>query len=100
MARPAASAAETLDPASSLSAYEYLGALYNRLVRLDEQGRTIPDLAEDWSASADATTWTFRLRRDVRFHDGIPLHGRRRHRLDRAHHRPGHRPRRAACSAT
>jgi peptide/nickel transport system substrate-binding protein len=70
VARPAASAAETLDPASSLSAYEYLGALYNRLVRLDEQGRTIPDLAEDWSASAGATTWTFRLRRDVRFHDG------------------------------
>ncbi|OUE29513.1 Periplasmic dipeptide transport protein precursor [Clavibacter michiganensis] len=70
VARPAASAAETLDSASSLSAYEYLGALYNRLVKLDEKGETIPDLAEEWSASADGTTWTFRLRRDVRFHDG------------------------------
>ncbi|WP_181030627.1 ABC transporter substrate-binding protein [Clavibacter michiganensis] len=70
VARPAASAAETLDSASSLSAYEYLGALYNRLVKLDEQGETIPDLAEEWSASADGITWTFRLRRDVRFHDG------------------------------
>ncbi|WP_310889798.1 ABC transporter substrate-binding protein [Clavibacter capsici] len=70
VARPAASAAETLDAASSLSAYEYLGALYNRLVKLDEKGETIPDLAEEWSASADGTTWTFRLRRDVRFHDG------------------------------
>ncbi|OUE24185.1 ABC transporter substrate-binding protein [Clavibacter michiganensis] len=70
VARPAASAAETLDSASSLSAYEYLGALYNRLVRLDEQGETIPDLAEEWSASPDGVIWTFRLRRDVRFHDG------------------------------
>ncbi len=70
VARPAASAAETLDSASSLSAYEYLGALYNRLVKLDEKGETIPDLAEEWSASADGVTWTFRLRRDVRFHDG------------------------------
>ncbi|MBF4631114.1 ABC transporter substrate-binding protein [Clavibacter michiganensis subsp. phaseoli] len=70
VARPAASAAETLDSASSLSAYEYLGALYNRLVKLDEKGETIPDLAEEWSASADGVTWTFRLRRGVRFHDG------------------------------
>ncbi|GGK89479.1 peptide ABC transporter substrate-binding protein [Curtobacterium luteum] len=70
VARPAASAAETLDSAGSLSAYEYLGALYNRLVKLDEQGRTVPDLAEEWSANADGTEWTFHLRRGVRFHDG------------------------------
>jgi len=70
IARPAASAAETLDSASSLSAYEYLGALYNRLVKLDEQGVTVPDLAEEWSATPDGVTWTFRLRRGVTFHDG------------------------------
>jgi len=70
IARPAASAAETLDSASSLSAYEYLGALYNRLVKLDEQGVTVPDLAEEWSATPDGVTWTFRLRSGVRFHDG------------------------------
>jgi len=70
IARPAASAAETLDSASSLSAYEYLGALYNRLVKLDEAGQTVPDLAEDWTANADGTEWTFRLRTGVRFHDG------------------------------
>lgn len=76
IARPAASAAETLDPASSLSAYEYLGALYNRLVRLDRAGQTVPDLASDWSSNADATTWTFRLRDRVRFHDGRALTAR------------------------
>jgi peptide/nickel transport system substrate-binding protein len=70
IARPAASAAETLDSASSLSAYEYLGALYNRLVRLDESGQTVPDLAREWSGNDDGTVWTFALRRGVRFHDG------------------------------
>ena len=73
IARPAASAAETLDPASGLSAYEYLGALYNRVVRLDRDGETVPDLAEEWSSNADATVWEFRLRRGVRFHDGRRL---------------------------
>ncbi|GAB2969711.1 ABC transporter substrate-binding protein [Frigoribacterium salinisoli] len=70
IARPAASAAETLDSASSLSAYEYLGALYNRLVKLDEAGVTVPDLAAEWSATPDGRVWTFELRSGVRFHDG------------------------------
>src|SRR2546426_2055132 len=48
IARPPASDAETLDPASSLSAYEYLGALYNRLVRVGSDGELAPDLAESW----------------------------------------------------
>ncbi|RLV56295.1 ABC transporter substrate-binding protein [Aeromicrobium phragmitis] len=76
IARPAASAAEMLDPASSLSAYEYLGALYNRLVRLNREGETVPDLATDWSSNADATVWDFRLRSGVRFHDGKRLTAR------------------------
>src|SRR5690625_7886137 len=76
IARPAASAAETLDPASALSAYEYLGALYNRVVRLDRNGETVPDLATEWSTNADATVWTFKLRPGVRFHDGQPLTSR------------------------
>lgn len=76
IARPAASAAETLDPASSLSAYEYLGAIYNRLVKLDREGETVPDLATEWSSNADATTWDFALQPGVRFHDGRALTAR------------------------
>ncbi len=70
IARPANSRAETLDSAASLSAYEYLGALYNRLVRLDEEGQPVPDLASDWDVTPDAMRWTFRMRDDVTFHDG------------------------------
>ncbi|USQ81703.1 ABC transporter substrate-binding protein [Ornithinimicrobium faecis] len=76
IARPAANAAETLDPASSLSAYEYLGAVYNRLVKLDREGATVPDLATEWSSSADAMTWDFALQQGVRFHDGRALTAR------------------------
>lgn len=73
IARPAASAAETLDSASSLSAYEYLGAIYNRVVRLDRRGLVVPDLATEWSTNADATEWTFTLRAGVEFHNGKPF---------------------------
>lgn len=70
IARPPASDAETLDPASSLSAYEYLGALYSRLVKQAEDGSVLPDLATTWTPSADSMTWTFTLREGVTFHDG------------------------------
>ena len=70
IARPPASTVETLDPASSLSAYEYLGALYNRLVKQDEKGGVAPDLAASWSVSTDQMTWTFVLRDGVQFHNG------------------------------
>src|SRR5437016_4996363 len=70
IARPPASAAESLDPASSLSAYEYLGALYNRLVKQAEDGTVVADLATAWESSADSMKWTFTLRDGVKFHNG------------------------------
>jgi len=32
-----------------------------------------PDLAEKWEISKDGLTWTFHLRKDVRWHDGKPF---------------------------
>lgn len=72
VARPPASNAETLDPASSLSAYEYLGALYNRLVKQAEDGTLAPDLATEWETK-DAKDWTITLRKGVTWHDGKPF---------------------------
>ncbi len=44
--------------------------LRNCLVEIDHNGNTVPELAETWEASADATKWTFKLRNGVEFHNG------------------------------
>jgi peptide/nickel transport system substrate-binding protein len=36
-------------------------------------GQYAPGLARSWTVSPDATVYTFRLRDDVKFHDGTPL---------------------------
>ncbi len=43
--------------------------LYSRLVERDEKSQPIPGLATEWKA-IDPTTWEFKLRRGVKFHDG------------------------------
>ena len=40
------------------------------MVRPGLNGKPQPDLATEWEVSADAINWTFRLRENVRFHDG------------------------------
>ena len=49
-----------------------LSHIFDSLVGQDERQRLTPDLAESWKA-IDATTWEFKLRRNVRFHDGTPF---------------------------
>lgn len=45
--------------------------LYETLVNLDEQGTTVvPSLAKKWESSDDGLTYSFQLRKDVKFHDG------------------------------
>ncbi len=47
---------------------------YNTLLQTDPNDKTgtkvVPDLAESWTTSKDGRTYTFKLRRGVKFHDG------------------------------
>ena len=43
------------------------------LVKLDDNGKPKPGLALSWSSSDDFRVWTFKLRPDVKFHDGTPF---------------------------
>ncbi len=47
--------------------------IYSGLTRFDELGRIVPDLAKDFSVSADGLTYTFTLRKNLTWHDGKPI---------------------------
>lgn len=57
----------------SLAGYNYYYNLFDQLTSLDAEGAIVPKLATSWTPSADFTTWTYKLRTDVKFHDGTPL---------------------------
>lgn len=46
--------------------------LVDGLIEYDQYGNVIPSLAESWEPNADATVWTFKLRKDAKWvtHDG------------------------------
>jgi peptide/nickel transport system substrate-binding protein len=47
------------------------GLIFNELIRLNAKGEIEPDLAESWEISEDGLVYTFHLRKDVKFHDGV-----------------------------
>lgn len=48
----------------------FLDPVVQALVHFDETGNHVPWLAESWETDADAATITFKLRQNVKFHDG------------------------------
>lgn len=44
--------------------------VYSGLLRTDEHGRLIPDLAQGYEVSEDGKVYTFYLKRNLRWHDG------------------------------
>lgn len=65
----------TMNPGTTTDtqAWALMGKLFNGLTYLDNDYRNYPDLAESWMVSADGLTYTFKLRRDVKWHDGKPF---------------------------
>jgi peptide/nickel transport system substrate-binding protein len=74
----------SLDPLHAVQFYEnYLAeALFSALTVIDDRGNVAPDLAEtvptrgNGGVSADGKTIRYRLRRGVRWQDGVPLTSR------------------------
>ena len=46
---------------------------FSGLVRLGPNGMLVPDLASGWSVDPTGKSWTFDLRPDAIWHDGVPL---------------------------
>ena len=66
----------TLDPAltANVITYNVVRPVIETLVTIEPGGTEIvPLLATTWQVSPDGRSWSFRLRDDVRFHDGTPF---------------------------
>ena len=74
--------------------------IHETLVYMDDEGKIVPGLAESWSVSADKLTWTFKLRKGVRFHDGTPFNAQSvKQTLDRILNPATGSPRRSTAEA-
>jgi ABC-type transport system substrate-binding protein len=68
----------TLDPADSTQPDSFTRRnltllIFETLLSTDSSGRVHPALALSWQAAPGNQRWQFRLRRDVKFHDGTAL---------------------------
>jgi peptide/nickel transport system substrate-binding protein len=65
----------SLDPQKTnlTAAFHITEQIYSRVVRLKPDLTVEPDLAEKWDVSADGKTYTFTLRKGVKFHSGRAL---------------------------
>jgi len=75
--RPLGNDPASLDPARISDVYSRSVAqqIFDGLVQFDRTLTVAPALAEYWKASRDGLTWTFTLRKGVRFHHGRELTG-------------------------
>src|SRR5206468_7737712 len=70
--RPLGQDPETLDPARIADTYgrSVSQQIFDGLVQFDQTLAVKPALAAFWRASRDGLTWTFELRKGVKFHHG------------------------------
>jgi peptide/nickel transport system substrate-binding protein len=58
---------------SDAASHEVGAMIYDGLVRLDKDLNLAPAMADSWSFSKDCLDLSFKLRRDVKWHDGHPF---------------------------
>ncbi len=68
---PITSEITTLDPAKVQDGdtIDALQQVFEGLVKWDENSKVVPDIAESWKISPDGKTYTFALRKGVKFHN-------------------------------
>jgi len=65
---------DSLDPTKAASGLNVLEWINGSLLAQDPTtGQIVPYLAKSWTISPDGLTYTFNLRNDVKFQDGVPL---------------------------
>jgi len=62
---------ESMDPIVITATWG--GALYDLLLQFDAQGNVVGNVAEKYDLSPDGLTWTFNIRKGIKFHNGDPL---------------------------
>lgn len=62
--------------ASDSSSHDVAGNVFNGLVKYDKNLELAGDLAESWQVSPDGLTITFKLRKGVKWHDGVEFTSR------------------------
>ncbi|MEJ8554716.1 ABC transporter substrate-binding protein [Tepidibacter sp. Z1-5] len=63
----------SLDPAitTDMESFKVCVNIYDTLVKYEKNGdEIVPSLAESWKTSEDGLRWVFKLRKNVKFHDG------------------------------
>ena len=70
--------ATSLNPVIATDGQSYIAEwpLFDSLVELDQGLNVKPLLAESWEVSRDGLTYTFKLKRGVKWHDGKPFTAR------------------------
>jgi peptide/nickel transport system substrate-binding protein len=70
--------ATSLNPVIATDGQSYIAEwpIFDSLVELDEKLGVKPLLAESWDVSKDGLTYTFRLKKGVKWHDGKPFTAR------------------------
>jgi len=75
LTRAAGGEPQTLDPQQTTSGLEIAieSDLFEGLTTHGPDGAVLPGVAERWESSADGKSWTFHLRADARWSNGMPV---------------------------
>ena len=61
---------DTMDPHMNVTNDKVLPWVYSTLITRDMESKIVGDAAESWSVADDEVTWTFHLRKGIKFHNG------------------------------